>query len=97
MLEQLLAEIRSGNTLEVNALASRLNCSPEMVRAMLEHLARIGLLQPFSTCSDGRCGGCSLSDACSGSHAVVSGFIAGSEKPTSNPPPSELSAQISPF
>lgn len=64
MLERLLYEIRNGGSLEVSALAARLDTSPAMVQAMLEHLQRLGYIQPYAeACGDG-CGGCSFSQAC---------------------------------
>lgn len=63
MLEQLLAEIRLGGTLEVSALAARLDTTPELVTVMLEHLQRAGHLRPYATCGD-VCSGCSLKSAC---------------------------------
>jgi FeoC like transcriptional regulator len=64
MLERLLCEIRSGGALEVGALAARLGTSPAMVQAMLEHLQRLGYIQPYGEeCGEG-CGGCSLSQSC---------------------------------
>ena len=63
MLEQLVAEIRAGGTLETSRLAARLGTSPQLVEAMLEHLQRSGLIQAYAACGDG-CRGCSLRDAC---------------------------------
>jgi hypothetical protein len=63
MLEQLVHEIRAGGTLETSALAARLGTTPQLIAAMLEHLQRSGLIQPYAGCSDG-CFGCSLKDAC---------------------------------
>lgn len=63
MLEKLLADIRSGGTLEVHALAEKLGTTPAMVEAMLEHLERSGLLKAYQSCS-GACSGCGLKDAC---------------------------------
>lgn len=63
MLEQLIAEIRAGGTLETGALATRLGTSPQMVAAMLEHLRLSGYIQTYSQCSDG-CQGCSLKSSC---------------------------------
>ncbi|HEY5901895.1 MAG TPA: FeoC-like transcriptional regulator [Anaerolineales bacterium] len=68
MLEQLLTEIRRGGPLEVNALAARLNTSPRLVAAMLEHLERSGLLSAYLGCAEG-CRGCSLETACPGAHS----------------------------
>ena len=64
MLTQLLAEIRAGGTLETAALTARLNASPQLVEAMLEHLQRSGLIQEYVHCGEG-CRGCSLSASCS--------------------------------
>jgi len=63
MLEKLLQEIRAGGTLETATLASRLGTSPQLIKAMLEHLQRRGLIQDYVNCDDG-CGGCNVRDAC---------------------------------
>jgi hypothetical protein len=63
MLNQLLDEIRAGGTLEAAALAARLNTSPQMVAALLEHLRRAGYLQDYETCADA-CDGCGLKGQC---------------------------------
>jgi hypothetical protein len=63
MMEQLVKELGSGRTVEVNALAARLDTSPEVVAAMLEHLQRSGLISAYFQCEDG-CSGCSLSQSC---------------------------------
>jgi hypothetical protein len=63
MLEKLLAEIRSGGTFETGELAARLGTTPELLTAMLEHLQRLGVIQPFITCND-TCAGCDLSNSC---------------------------------
>lgn len=68
MLEQLLTEIRRGGLLEVGALAARLNTSPQLVEAMLEHLERSGLLSAYLGCADG-CRGCSLEGSCPASRS----------------------------
>ncbi len=64
MLERLLSEIRSGGALEVGALAKKLDVSPQLVEAMLEHLQRAGYIRPYERCGDG-CNGCSLKAQCS--------------------------------
>jgi hypothetical protein len=63
MLEQLVNEIRAGGTLETGTLAARLGTTPQLIEAMLGHLQRSGLIQEYSSCSDG-CLGCGLQDAC---------------------------------
>ncbi len=64
MLEKLLVEIRLGGSLETNRLAARLGTSPALVRAMLEHLQRLGLIGDYKDCAAG-CRGCHLQDSCS--------------------------------
>ncbi len=63
MLEKLLTEIRSGGTFETGVLAAKLDTTPELVEAMLEHLQRAGYIRPYRTCGDA-CGGCSLREEC---------------------------------
>lgn len=63
MLEELVAEIRNGGTLEMTALAARLGISPQMLAAMLEHCRRLGLLSDYVACVDG-CGGCGIQNLC---------------------------------
>ena len=63
MLEKLLQEIQSGGTFETGTLAARLGTTPELVKAMLEHLQRSGYIQPHETCNDG-CAQCSLNNEC---------------------------------
>ncbi len=63
MLERLLAEIHAGGTFETGVLANKLGTSPAMVEAMLEHLQRLGRLQPYQSCGDG-CSGCGLKNDC---------------------------------
>jgi len=63
MLEQLVKEILAGGTLETGTLAVRLGTTPQMIEAMLGHLQQSGLIQAYSSCSDG-CLGCSLQEAC---------------------------------
>jgi predicted ArsR family transcriptional regulator len=69
MLEQLIAEIRAGGTLETGALAERLGTSPQMVQAMLEHLQISGHIQAYSNCGDG-CRGCDLKSACGAGRSI---------------------------
>lgn len=63
MLQKLLTEIQSGGSFEVKNIASRLNTTPEMVVAMLQHLQRSGQLKNFPICEDA-CNGCALKSAC---------------------------------
>ena len=71
MLEEMLHEIRNGGALDASRLAARLGTSPAMVHAMLEHLQRLGYIQPYGeACGEG-CGGCSLSPACDHTHKMT--------------------------
>ena len=63
MLEQLLAEIQSGGTLETSELAARLGTTPMMVEAMLENLQRTGHIRLVPSCTGG-CNGCGLKKIC---------------------------------
>ncbi|NMC14888.1 MAG: hypothetical protein GYA34_18640 [Chloroflexi bacterium] len=63
MLEQILKEFSSGNSLNISRLAARLNSSPEMVTAMLDHLASIGVLESIE-CSAQSCKDCLLVNQC---------------------------------
>ena len=63
MLEELIELIRQGGSFDTTFLAKRLNTTPEMVTAMIEHLQRSGIIktyQPgFSPCEQ-----CALTGAC---------------------------------
>jgi FeoC like transcriptional regulator. len=63
MLEELLKLIREGGSFDTAALARQLNTTPEMVKAMMEHLRMSGLLRAYDpgNCS---CDHCSLSQMC---------------------------------
>lgn len=64
MLEKLISEIRQGGTLDASKLAVRLNTSPQMVEAMLEHLRQTGLLRAYETSCSDACPGCSVQGFC---------------------------------
>jgi len=64
MLERLLDEIRASGVADPATLAARLNVSPSLVRAMLEHLARAGQLKEIKNCAPGACRACAVSSAC---------------------------------
>jgi len=65
MLEKLMAEIRAGGPLDASQLAARLETSPQMIEAMLEHLRQMGFLRAYenTSCSDA-CQACSLKGFC---------------------------------
>ena len=64
MFEELLQILRAGGSFEIGVLAKKLNASPELVKMMIEHMKRTGMiecLQPVRTgcleCpSGGSCG-----------------------------------------
>ena len=69
MLEQLLSEIKKGDTTSPVTLAKRLNTTPQMVDAMLSTLERMGYLRAIKEeCHDGTCGGCPVSGYCNSDH-----------------------------
>ena len=63
MLAQLISEIHAGGTLDISVLARKLQTSPAMIEAMMEHLKRNGFLRAYEPCQDG-CTGCSLNQMC---------------------------------
>jgi hypothetical protein len=63
MLSQLLNEIAKGNALDIDGLAVRLNTSPRMIQALLEHLERNGALTQYHICNEG-CSGCGMAAHC---------------------------------
>lgn len=71
MFEKLLTEIRSGGTFEINTLASKLETTPGLVKAMLSHLQQLGYIQSYETCGEA-CGGCYFRGACQSSNEVCS-------------------------
>ncbi len=69
MLEQLMAEIQTGGSWDTQALAVKLNTSPEFVKAMLEYLERNGQIHSYLACDSG-CGQCGLKSMCSSVQAT---------------------------
>lgn len=66
MLEQLLAEIKSGTTTSPITLADRLNTTPRMIEAMLDTLENMGYLTSINNeCQDNSCGACPVAGMCS--------------------------------
>lgn len=66
MLEQLMNEIKNGNTTSPVTLAERLHTTPQMVEAMLGTLEQMGYLRAVNAeCHDGSCGGCPVAGYCS--------------------------------
>jgi hypothetical protein len=64
MLEQLVNEIRASGVTAPATLAARLDVSPALVQAMLEHLARLGQLKEMSGCDQGACRACATASTC---------------------------------
>ena len=69
MLDQLIARIRAGGTLETGGLARELGASPALVEAMLEHLQRQGLIDCYED-RGSACKGCGMRSACGASNGV---------------------------
>jgi len=64
VLKELLELLKAGGTHRVADLARELETTPELVRAMLDTLARMGYLKPMGeTCSD-KCATCPLAGLC---------------------------------
>jgi hypothetical protein len=80
MLEQLVAKVRQGGTLETGRLAAELGAPIELVEAMLEHMQRQGLIEDFVRCTDG-CPACSLRGGCLGEAASKIRLWSGSGRP----------------
>ena len=63
MLSELVVRLEAGGTLDAAALSAGLGASPALLEAMLEHLGRLGLIQPFERSSDA-CSACGLKVSC---------------------------------
>jgi len=63
MLEELLKHIREGGSFDPAFLAKKLNTTPEMVSAMLDHLRRMGLMRAYQP-GKTNCSQCSLAGMC---------------------------------
>ena len=69
MLEQLLNEIKKGDTTSPAVFAKRLNTTPQMVEAMLSTLERMGYLRALEgECHDGTCASCPVTGYCNSNH-----------------------------
>jgi predicted ArsR family transcriptional regulator len=64
MLEKLLQLIASGGTHNLSELARELGVDQELLRQMIEDLARWGYLRPVADACQGRCAGCPLVETC---------------------------------
>ena len=63
MLEELLKLIKEGGSFDTALLAKKLNTTPEMIKAMMDHLRRNGLLKVYDP-GESSCGQCSLAGVC---------------------------------
>jgi Mn-dependent DtxR family transcriptional regulator len=63
MLEELLQMIREGGSFDTTVLAKKLNTTPMMVMAMMDHLRRNGLIQNYDP-GQSSCEHCSLAQMC---------------------------------
>ncbi len=64
MLEELLQRIASGGTHNLSELARELGVGEELLRQMIEHLARMGYLRPVAGDCQTQCPGCPLAGTC---------------------------------
>lgn len=76
MIEQLLNEIKKGDTTSPVTLAKRLHTTPQMVEAMLATLERMGYLRAIKQeCHDSTCVGCPVSGYCNSNQLQPRVFI----------------------
>ena len=74
MLRQIEEALREQDLWTLQGLAARLGTRPELVRAGLRHLVRLGRLPAGALVQFGACGipsacsGCALAEACSAPH-----------------------------
>jgi len=64
MLNKLLERLRSGGTHRIIDLARDLETTSELVKVMLEDLARMGYLKQVAGQCSRKCAGCSLAGLC---------------------------------
>ena len=64
MLEELLRRIAEGGTHNLSELARELGVGEELLRQMIEDLARMGYLRPVAGDCESQCTGCSLAETC---------------------------------
>jgi hypothetical protein len=63
MLEELMRLIREGGSFDTAVLAQKLNTTPEMVKAMMEYLARTDWIKKYQP-GQSSCDYCSLAQMC---------------------------------
>lgn len=64
MLEQLLTQLKQGETIRLPDLARQFNVSEALVEQMLAELVRLGYLRLLDTCNPAACTACPQSAAC---------------------------------
>jgi len=64
MIEELLAFLNRGGVTTVAQMARQLDTTPALVEQMIEHLGRLGRIQPLGVTCGTTCGGCALASAC---------------------------------
>lgn len=78
MLDRLLELLREGDTRRISDLARELGTTPDLVRAMMEDLARMGYVKRGATECSEECASCPMSALCvagSGSQGRRSGQV----------------------
>lgn len=63
MFEELLQILQAGGSFEIGALAKKLNASPELVKMMIEHMKRTGLIECLQPVQAG-CSACPSGGSC---------------------------------
>jgi len=63
MLQEILHALQSDQTLSTEQLAKKLDTTPQMVLAMLQHLETLGYLKQLDTCTEA-CAQCPLGSIC---------------------------------
>jgi hypothetical protein len=64
MLEKLRVMLKRGGTITVADMARELDTTPEVVAGMIDHMTRVGQLQPMQVSCDLGCNQCLLVRDC---------------------------------
>jgi hypothetical protein len=64
MLEKLRSMLKRGGTVTVTEMAHELDTTPEVVAGMIDHLIRLGQLQPMNVSCDLVCNQCLVARDC---------------------------------
>jgi predicted ArsR family transcriptional regulator len=64
VLAKLQALLQRGGAVTIDQAACELDTSPEVVRGLLDHLARTGVLRQMTASCNSACTGCTLARDC---------------------------------